>query len=50
MNSFFNFISLQTRDSLENEYFFNEQFWNEHDYIINAVDNIKARIYISNQF
>ena len=49
MNSFFNCISFQTRVSPENENFFNETFWNEQDYIINAVDNIKARIYIANQ-
>ena len=50
MNSFFNCISFQTRVNPENENFYNETFWDEHDYIINAVDKIRARIYIVNQY
>ena len=49
MNKNFNCISYQTRVSQENEYFFDEGFWNNQDYIINAVDNVKARVYISEQ-
>ena len=49
MNKNFNCVSFQTRVSPENENFFNEEFWNKQDYIINAVDNIKARKYIAEQ-
>ena len=49
MNKDFNCVAFKTRVSEENEYFFNEDFWNKQDYIINAVDNIKARIYIAEQ-
>ena len=34
---------------LETENIFDETFWNSQNYIINAVDNLEARIYISNQ-
>ncbi len=49
MNNDLNCIAFQTRVCPENEYFFDEDFWNKQDYIINAVDNIKAREYIANQ-
>ena len=49
MNNNFNCVSFQTRVSPENENFFNEEFWNKQDYIINAVDNINARKYIAEQ-
>lgn len=49
MNKDFNCVAFKTRVSEENEYFFNEDFWNKQDFIINAVDNIKARIYIAEQ-
>ena len=32
---------------LETENIFDETFWNSQNYIINAVDNLEARIYIS---
>jgi ubiquitin-activating enzyme E1 len=49
INEFFNCVPFQTRVCPENENFFDEEFWNKQDYIINAVDNIKARIYIAQQ-
>lgn len=49
MNKDFNCIAYQTRVGQESENFFDENFWNKLDYIINAVDNIEARIYISEQ-
>ena len=49
MNKDFNCVSYKTRLDQESENFFNEEFWNKQDYIINAVDNIKARIYIADQ-
>jgi ubiquitin-activating enzyme E1 len=30
----------------ENEEFFNDNFWNELDFVVNAVDNVKARLFI----
>ena len=49
MNNKINCIDFQTRICPENEYFFDEEFWNKQNYIINAVDNIKAREYIAKQ-
>lgn len=37
------------RVSPENENIFDENFWNDLDLVINAVDNVKARQYIDNQ-
>ena len=34
---------------IETEGVFNEKFWESQDYIINAVDNLESRIYISDQ-
>ena len=49
MNKHFNCIPLRKRLNQITENFFDEEFWNKQDYIINAVDNIEARIYISQQ-
>ena len=49
MNKDFNCISYQSRVCQETENFFDEEFWNKQDYIINAVDNIEARKYIADQ-
>ena len=49
MNKDFNCVSFQKRVDQESENFFDEEFWNKQDYIINAVDNIEARIYIAEQ-
>ena len=48
-NNSFNCIDLQARIGEENENIFNENFWKVQDFIINAVDNIEARIYIANK-
>ena len=47
MNHDFNCISLKGRVGEETENIFNEYFWKKQDFIINAVDNIEARIYIN---
>ena len=49
MNPDFNCKDLQSRVGPENEHIFNEKFWENQTYIINAVDNIQARRYIDNQ-
>jgi len=46
MNENFNCIDKQSRVGPENEIIFDENFWNEQNFIINAVDNIEARKYI----
>ena len=49
MNPAFNCVDLQSRVGPENEHIFNEQFWDDQTFIINAVDNIQARKYVDNQ-
>ena len=49
MNPAFNTESLRSLVAPVNEHIFNEKFWNDQTYIINAVDNIQARKYIDNQ-
>ena len=49
MNKDFHCLSLRKRLGQETENFFDEEFWNKQDYIINAVDNVEARIYIAEQ-
>ena len=49
MNKDFNCISFKKRVEQESENFFDEEFWNKQDFIINAVDNIEARKYIAEQ-
>ena len=33
----------------ENEALFNDDFWGSLDFVVNAVDNIKARLYVDAQ-
>ena len=40
----FNCIVLDKKVGLETENIFDETFWNSQNYIINAVDNLEARI------
>ena len=49
MNTNFNCNAMKARIGEENENIFKEKFWQNQDYIINAVDNLEARIYISEQ-
>jgi len=49
MNPAFHSQDLQSLVAPVNEHIFNEKFWNDQTYIINAVDNIQARKYIDNQ-
>ena len=48
INPGFNCYEKQDKVGIETENIFNDNFWNSQDYIINAVDNLEARIYISN--
>lgn len=49
MNPNTNFDSLKLRVSPENEQIFNDEFWTNLDFVVNAVDNVKARQYIDQQ-
>lgn len=51
INSFnkdFKTVSQQALVAPENSHIFNDKFWSSQDFIINAVDNVKARKYIDN--
>ena len=49
MNSNFNCYPMKARIGIENENIFCEEFWENQNFIINAVDNVEARLYISEQ-
>lgn len=49
MNKKFNCDTQTNLVCEETEYLYNEEFYNKHDFIINAVDNNKARKYIDDQ-
>ena len=49
LNNCFNCRDLQSRIGPENEDIFDEDFWRRQDFVINAVDNIEARVYIANK-
>jgi len=49
MNNDFNIYPMKARIGIENENIFNENFWKKQDFIINVVDNIEERLYISEQ-
>ena len=44
-----NIYAMKAKIEKENENIFDEKFWENQNYIINAVDNIEARVYISEQ-
>ena len=44
-----NFESIKLRVSQENESIFNDNFWTGLDFVVNAVDNVKARQYVDGQ-
>ena len=47
INPYFNCVDLQSRMGPENDDKFNEKFWKKQNFIINAVDNVEARKFIS---
>lgn len=49
MNSDCHFESLKLRVGPENEEFFNDNFWTGLNFVVNAVDNVKARQYVDQQ-
>ena len=49
MNPDFNVRSYQTLVGEQTENVFNDDFWESLDFIVNAVDNIKARLYVDSR-
>jgi ubiquitin-activating enzyme E1 len=49
MNKEFNCQDAQALVCPDNEHIFDGYFWQKQDFVINAVDNIKARKYIDSQ-
>ena len=45
MNPEFNSTGYKLRTCEDNEEFFNDDFWEGLDFVVNAVDNVKARLY-----
>ena len=46
INPQLNIKAYKTYVSQETESIFNDHFWEELDFVVNAVDNIKARLYV----
>ncbi|EAS04669.2 ubiquitin-activating enzyme E1 (macronuclear) [Tetrahymena thermophila SB210] len=49
MNNRLNVKSYKLRVAPENEQFFNDDFWVSLDFVVNAVDNVKARLFVDAQ-
>lgn len=49
MNPALNVSDYQKFVSPDTEDFFNDEFWGSLDFIVNAVDNIKARLYVDSR-
>ena len=49
MNKDFNVADYQTRVGSDTESTFNDKFWESLNFIVNAVDNIKARLYVDSR-
>jgi len=46
MNPDFKCNAIKNRVCPETEELFNDHFWNELDFVVNAVDNVKARLFV----
>ena len=49
MNNSLNVQDYQTRVGSDTEVVFNDNFWESLDFVVNAVDNIKARLYVDSR-
>lgn len=49
MNPEVNFNPLKLRVDPENEITFDDQFWDSLSFVVNAVDNVKARLYVDSR-
>ena len=41
--------ALQNRVSPDTEYVFDDEFWGELDLVVNALDNVNARLYVDSR-
>ena len=46
MNPDLNSVGVKLRTCPETEEYFNDSFWEELDFVVNAVDNVQARLYV----
>jgi ubiquitin-activating enzyme E1 len=49
MNPEVNFNPLKLRVDPENEITFDDKFWDSLNFVVNAVDNVKARLYVDSR-
>lgn len=49
MNPLLKAKDYQTRVGADTEAVFNDKFWNKLDFVVNAVDNIHARLYVDSR-
>lgn len=49
MNNAINVQDYMTRVGPDTEEVFNDQFWEKLDFVVNAVDNIHARLYVDSR-
>ena len=49
INSAAKFESIKLKVAPDTEDYFNDEFWTSLNFIVNAVDNVKARQYVDNQ-
>jgi ubiquitin-activating enzyme E1 len=49
MNQQFNVKAYKNRICPETEELFNDSFWNGLDFVVNAVDNVKARLFVDSR-
>lgn len=49
INNELNVQDYQTRVGSDTEVVFNDKFWESLDFVVNAVDNIKARLYVDSR-
>ena len=49
MNRDLNVHAIKNRVAPDTEQLFNDDFWNSQDFVVNAVDNVKARLFVDSQ-
>jgi ubiquitin-activating enzyme E1 len=49
INPALNVVDYQTRVGTDTESVFNDKFWTKLDFVVNAVDNINARLYVDSK-
>lgn len=49
MNSALKTRAMKLRVCPDNEEIFDDKFWTDLDFVVNAVDNVKARMYVDSK-